>query len=114
MSRVDATELTADALTKLAAGNVWSASRTVSATQRTTWKWMADGTVCMWQGPPDGKCADDGTWRVVDTRICYQLTWWLKTYDLTAACFSVIDMGKGNYEARLPSGSLFLAFVVEH
>jgi hypothetical protein len=107
-----ATEVAADALKDLATGKTWFASNTISGNQATSWSWKADGTVCMWIGSPSGKCSDDGTWKIVDKRICYRLTWWGKSYDMMSACFSVMDLGDGSYEATLPSGTFFLKFRV--
>lgn len=108
----DLVEGFAYALTDLATGKTWSYPRTLSANQATSWNWKADGTVCMWTGSPSGKCSDDGTWKIVEKRICYRLTWWLKSEDMTSACFSVVDLGKGSDEAQLPCGTAFLTFRV--
>jgi len=107
-----AAELAGDALKALTAGKTWTASKTLDGNQASFWKWKADGTVCLWLGSQEGKCTDDGTWKIADKRICYQFTWWLKSSGLMSACFSVVDLGNGNYEAKHPSGSRFLAFRV--
>lgn len=68
--------------------------------------------MCLWLGSQDGKCTDDGTWKIVDERICYRFTWWLKSFGLTSSCISVVDLGSGNYEAKHPGGNRFLVFRV--
>jgi hypothetical protein len=107
-----AAELADDALAVLIAGKTWTASKTLANDNVSVWKWNADGTVCLWLGSQDGKCTDEGTWKIVDKLICYKFTWWLKSNGLVSACFSVADLGNGNYEAKLPIGTRFLAFRV--
>jgi hypothetical protein len=106
-----AAELAEDGLKVLTTGKTWTASSLVGP-QATVWKWNADGTVCLWLESQDGKCADEGTWKIVDKRICYKFTWWLKSVGMMSECFSIVDLGNGNYEVKLPNGTRFLAFRV--
>jgi hypothetical protein len=105
-------ELPDGALKVLTTGKSWTTSKTLNEDDVSVWKWNADGAVCLWIGSQDGKCTDDGTWKIVDKRICYKFTWCLKSSGLNSACFSVVNLGNGNYEAKLPLGTRFLAFRV--
>lgn len=86
--QANAAELASDALKALTGGKTWTASQTLDGYQASFWKWKAEGTVCLWLGSQDGKCTDDGTWKIVDKSICYRFTWWLKSSGLMSACFS--------------------------
>jgi hypothetical protein len=103
-------DLAGDSLRKLATGNTWSTAGMLNSAQPASFEWMNDGTVCLRMGSTSGKCDDRGTWKIVDQRICYELTWWLKSYGLTSECLTVEDLGKGTYEAKLPSGSPMFKF----
>ncbi len=107
-----AKDLDADSVRKLASGKTWSTAKMAQSTQPVSFEWKADGTVCLRLGETSGKCADSGTWKVVDQRICYEMTWWLKSYDLMSACLSVADLGHGSYEAKIPSGTSVFQFTV--
>jgi hypothetical protein len=105
-------ELSDDALKVLTTGKIWTTSKTVNEDGVSVWKWNSDGTLCLRLGSQDGKCTDEGTWKIVDKRICYKFTWYLKSFGLISECFSVVNLGNGNYEAKLPLGTRFLAFRV--
>lgn len=107
-----AKDLDADSMRKLASGKTWSAANLLNSTQSASFDWKADGTVCLRLDSTSSKCDDSGTWKIVDQRICYEMTWWLKSYDLKSACLSVVDLGKSRYEAKLPSGTSFFKFTV--
>ena len=55
-----------------------------------------------------GKCDDEGTWAIVDNRICCQLAWWLKSTGMNSGCFQVEAIGDRKYDAKSPSGSMML------
>ena len=75
-------------------------------------KWNKDGTVCVHIGEASGKCHDTGTWEISGARVCYKMTWWLKSYDMTSECLGVVDLGNGRYQARIPSGSRVWEFTL--
>ncbi|MEP6607900.1 MAG: hypothetical protein ABJA83_04405 [Burkholderiaceae bacterium] len=107
-----AANLDANALQKLTSGKTWSATKIGTSTQPASFEWKVDGTVCLRLGQSGGKCDDQGTWKIVGQGVCYQMTWWLKSYDLMSSCLAVEDLGKGDYEAKLPTGGPFFKFKI--
>lgn len=105
-----AADLGADAVGRLVSGTTWSAR--VLDTQAASWDWKTDGTVCLRLGGADGRCDDSGTWKLDGDRVCYQLTWWLKSYGMTSACLSVAELGHGRYEAKAANGNRFMQFTL--
>jgi hypothetical protein len=108
----DAAELGSDAVRKLVSGTVWSTERMLNSNQLRSLDWKKDGTLCLRLGGTSGKCDDSGTWRIVGQRVCYELTWWMKSYDMASACLGVSDLGNGRYEAKLVNGTSFMQFTV--
>ena len=109
-----AANLDAAALKELAAGQTWTVPETFAGVV-TAWAWTADGKVCLrLMGSTSGKCDDEGTWAIVDSRICYQLTWWLKSTGMNSGCFQVEAIGDRKYDAKSPGGSMmFKGFSVQ-
>lgn len=105
-----AADLGADAVSGLVGGTTWSAQ--VLDTQAASWDWKKDGTVCLRLGNTSGQCDDSGTWKLDGGRVCYRLTWWLKSYDMTSACLNVAELGNGRYEAKAVNGSRFMRFTI--
>jgi len=112
---VGAADLDANAVRALASGKTWSTNgflESYSRGQAVVFEWRADGAACVRLAGSTGKCDDSGTWKIVDQRICYELTWWLKQYDMSSECFGITDLGKGTYEAKLRNGSSIMKFTV--
>ena len=107
-----ASELGSDAVRNLVGGTTWSTESLLNSTQLRSFDWKKDGTLCVRFGGTSGKCDDSGTWKVVGERVCYELTWWLKSYDMTSSCLGVSDLGNGRYEAKLANGTPFMQFTV--
>jgi hypothetical protein len=107
-----AADLAPDAVRKLVSGMMWTTEKMLNSTQLRSFDWKRDGTLCLRLGSTSGKCDDNGTWKIDGQRVCYQLTWWMKSYDLASACLNVADLGNGRYEAKIPSGSTFMEFTV--
>lgn len=105
-----AADLDAQSIRRLVSGTTWSAR--VLDTQAASWDWKSDGTVCLRLGGTSDKCDDSGTWKLDGERVCYQMTWWLKSYGLTSACLSVAELGNGRYEAKTVNGSRFMQFTI--
>jgi hypothetical protein len=107
-----AADLAAAAVGALVKGRTWTTAKVMNYARTDTWEWRADGTLCLRLDRTDGKCDDSGTWTIDDARVCYKLDWWQKSQGLSSTCFSVSDVGNGQYEAKLPSGSTVLLFSV--
>jgi hypothetical protein len=107
-----AADLGSDQVRNLANGAMWSTKNMLNSNQLRSFDWKKDGTLCLRLGGTDGKCDDQGTWKVEGQRMCYELTWWMKSQGMTSACFGVSDLGNGSYEATLPSGTRFMQFTV--
>jgi hypothetical protein len=74
------------------------------------WSWNSDGTVCMRLKDKNGSCADTGPWKLQGDRVCYEFTWWGKGSGFDSACFRIVDLGKGRYEALQDNGMTLLHF----
>ncbi len=107
-----AADLAPNAVAALVKGRTWATTRVLNYARTDTWEWRADGTVCLRLDRTDGKCDDSGSWTIDGPKVCYKLEWWQKSQDLSSACFSVADLGDGQYEAKLPTGSSVLRFRV--
>lgn len=107
-----AADLGSDAVRKLVSGMMWSTEKMLNSNQLRSFDWKKDGTLCLRLGGTSGKCDDSGTWKIVGQRVCYELTWWMKSNDMMSACLGVADLGNGRYEAKLVSGTPFMQFTV--
>ena len=107
-----AADLPADAVGALVKGKTWTTTKVLNYVRTDTWEWRANGIVCLRLDRREGKCDDSGSWTIKGANVCYQLEWWQRSQDLSSACFSVSDLGNGQYEAKLPSGSSVLRFSV--
>jgi hypothetical protein len=76
------------------------------------WSWASDGSVCLRTDDPHGRCADTGRWNLEGDRICYELTWWGASVGRKSACFRIVDMGKGRFDAIQDSGFSLFEFSV--
>ena len=75
------------------------------------WSWSEDNTVCLRVISADGDCADTGTWTVDGNVMCYELTWWGKSYDVRKNCFTVHALGDGRYETLYHGGAMVSTFI---
>jgi len=107
-----AADLAPDAVRKLVSGMMWTTEKMLNSTQLRSFDWKKDGTLCLRLGGTSGRCDDNGTWKIDGQRVCYQLTWWMKSQDMASACLSVADLGNDRYVAKIPSGSTFMEFTV--
>jgi hypothetical protein len=109
-----AADLGADAVKSLLGGKMWKTEKMGQSNQLGSFEWKKDGMVCLRLGDnTSGKCDDSGTWRIDGARLCWEFTWWLKTYDMASACLGVAELGKGRYEAKMASGFKFMDFTVK-
>ena len=107
-----AAELGADAVRNLVGGKMWIAEKMLTSTQIGAFEWKKDGSVCLRLGTTSGRCDDSGHWKIDGTRVCWEFTWWMKTYDLASACLGIAELGKGRYEAKMANGTTFMEFTV--
>lgn len=107
-----AADLASDAVKNLVGGKMWVTENMLNSRQLRSFEWKKDGTVCLRLGSTSGKCDDSGTWRIDGARVCWEFTWWMKTYDMASACLGVAELGKGRYEAKMANGGTFMEFTV--
>jgi hypothetical protein len=109
--QADETPLDAQAAKLLIADRVWRQQQ-AHGPGMVSWTWKADGSVCLRTDEESRDCADAGRWTLQDNRACYELTWWGKSVGRNAACFRIVDKGKGRYEALQNSGFTLFEFSV--
>ena len=109
---VAAETLDADAARKLTSERTWR-QKPPSGPGYNYWTWNADGSVCLRLEDRKSKCADSGRWKLEGGRLCYELTWWAKSYGMTAACFRVSSAGQGRFEALQDNGLPLFSFWLE-
>ena len=107
-----AAELGADAVRNLVGGKMWIAEKMLSTNQLRSFEWKDDGSVCLRLGSTSGRCDDSGHWKIDGARVCWDFTWWMKTYDLASTCLGIAELGKGRYEAKMANGTTFMEFTV--
>lgn len=101
--------LDADAARKLTSDRTWR-QKPPSGPGHNYWTWKADGSVCLRLEDKRGKCADSGSWKLEGGRLCYELTWWAKSYGMNAACFRIARAGEGRFEALQDNGLPLFSF----
>ena len=101
--------LDADAARKLTVDRTWR-QKPPSGPGYNYWTWKADGSVCLRLEDRKSKCADSGRWKLEGGRLCYELTWWAKSYGMTAACFRISSAGEGRFEALQDNGLPLFSF----
>ena len=104
--------LDANAARKLVSDRTWR-QKPPSGPGYNYWTWKADGSVCLRLEDKRGKCADSGSWKLDGGRLCYELTWWAKSYGMTAACFRISSAGEGRFEALQDNGLPLFSFWLE-
>lgn len=109
---VGASELNADAVRGLVSGRTWALENILDSNQTGALEWKKNGTVCLRLGDERGKCDDSGTWKISGAHVCYEVSWWLKSYGMSSICLGVADLGKGRYQARLADGSRVWEFTL--
>lgn len=107
-----AADLDAAAVRNLVSGKMWITEKLLNSSQLKSFDWKKDGTLCVRLGGTNGKCDDSGSWKLDGARVCYELSWWLKTQDMASACLDVADLGNGRYAANMSSGTRFMEFTV--
>ena len=110
--QVAAETLDADAARKLTADRTWR-QKPFSGPGYNYWSWKSDGSVCLRLEEKRGKCADSGSWKLQDGRLCYELTWWAKSYGMNAGCFRISSAGQGRFEALQDNGMPLFSFWLE-
>ena len=91
---VEPQALNKDALTKLALQGTWQARDAYGF-----WSWGEDNSVCLRLLGLNEDCSDTGTWKIDEDVLCYELTWWGKSYGIRKNCFTVVALDGGRYEA---------------
>jgi hypothetical protein len=109
---VAAETLAADAARKVTQDRTWR-QKQPSGPAFNYWTWKADGTVCLRLEDKRGKCADTGSWKLEGGRLCYELTWWAKSYGMNAGCFRIARAGEGRLEALQDNGLSLFSFWLE-
>jgi hypothetical protein len=94
------------AIQKLALQGMWVADKNWG-----NWSWNDNKTVCLRLLKKDGKCADTGTWNINGNVMCYKLTWWGKSYDITENCFTIQALKNNQYEALYHGGAMVSRFI---
>ena len=102
--------LNTDALTKLALQGTWQTKRFG------LWSWGEDNSVCLRLLGLNEDCSDTGNWKIDDNVLCYELTWWGKSYGIRKNCFTVVALADGKFEALYHDSkveqSMFINFEV--
>ena len=93
--------LNKDALTKLALQGTWQARHDYGF-----WSWGEDNSVCLRLFGLNEDCSDTGTWKIDEDVLCYELTWWGKSYGIRKNCFTVVALDDGRYEALYHNSKL--------
>jgi len=94
------------AIQKLALQGMWIAENDWG-----NWSWKEDKTVCLRLNKRSGNCADTGTWEINGDVMCYKLTWWGKSYDVTNNCYTIQALKGGQYEALYHGGAMVSTFI---
>jgi hypothetical protein len=103
--------LDAVAVKALVSDRVWTTEAGSSGSVR-YWAWKSDGSICYRIFQKDGKCDDTGQWKLDGNRLCYQLSWAMKSQELNSMCFPIVDLGKGHYAALEDNGLHLFDFTV--
>lgn len=108
-TQVSGETLDADAARTLTSDRTWR-QKQPSGPAFNYWTWKADGTVCLRLEDKRGKCADTGSWKLAGGRLCYELTWWARSYGMNAGCFRIARAGEGRFEALQDNGLPLFSF----
>jgi Protein of unknown function (DUF995) len=106
-----AATLDAKAAKSLISDRVWQQQRRTGS-GFVYWSWKSDGSVCIRLEDKNSKCDDTGHWKLDGDRLCFEITWYLKSAGGNSACFRIVDKGKGRYEAISDNGLTFFEFSV--
>ena len=109
-SPASAEALDAAAVGKLVSGSTWQ-QKGWSGPTYIYWTWNPDGSVCL-RDEKAGSCIDTGRWRLDGNSVCYELTWWGKSYGMSARCFRVAAKGDGRYDMLLVDGVTPIEFTI--
>jgi hypothetical protein len=110
-SPVSAETLDAKAVGGLVSGRTWVQKR-FSGPGYFYWSWKSDGSVCL-KDEKAGSCIDTGRWRLERDSVCYELSWWGKSYGMTARCLRIEAKGEGRYDMVPVDGVTPIEFTVE-
>ena len=99
-----------NALTKLALQGTWQTKRFGF------WSWGEDNSVCLRLLGLNEDCSDNGTWKIDENVLCYELTWWGNSYQIRKNCFAVVALDGDRYDALFHDSkvdySVFINFEV--
>ena len=109
--QADAATIDAKAARTLISDRVWQQQRRTSS-EYVYWSWKSDGSVCLRLEDKNSKCDDTGHWKLDGDRLCFEITWYLKSTGGNSACVRIVDKGKGRYEAVSDNGLTFFEFSV--
>ena len=108
---VFAATLDAKAARSLISDRVWQQQRRTGS-GFVYWYWKSDSSVCIRLEDKNSKCDDTGHWKLDGDRLCFEITWYLKSAGGNSACFRISSQGEGRYEAISDNGLTFFEFTV--
>ena len=61
--------------------------------------WNDDNSVCFRIiDVEEGKCTDTGTWKTSGNVLCFELSFWGKSYEENKGCYTIETLGDGEYQ----------------
>lgn len=84
----------------------WAACMGGSNGCRTYWDFVEDGTMCARgiDATRSDKCADEGSWRIEDNALCWELTWLGGGEGYKSTCILIKDKAAGSFETTRARG----------
>ncbi len=72
----------------------------------TFWDFSGGGAVCARAigATPDDQCADEGSWRIEDNTLCWELSWMGGGSGYKSVCILIKEIGDNTYEATRARG----------
>lgn len=106
----EAGELDAAEVQKLLIHKFW---RVESGASSNFLLWHPDGTLCVKVHAADADgCDDTGIWTQDGDKLCYELEWWGKAYNVHQGCMRIRGSESGGYEMIDANGFVALRFAV--